>query len=96
MFHGAELNGMRLDVREERFTAPTSGPFGSGITSRGGGGAGAGGSPGRSGFAPRGRGASIAPPPFSRDIPSSNQIFVKNVGACWMMCVCGETDALMK
>lgn len=28
MFDGAELNGMRLEVREERFAAPTSGAFG--------------------------------------------------------------------
>lgn len=28
MFDGAELNGMHLEVREERFTLPASGPFG--------------------------------------------------------------------
>ena len=28
MFNGAELAGMRLDVREERFTLPTTGAFG--------------------------------------------------------------------
>ena len=28
MFNGAELAGMRLEVREERFTLPTTGAFG--------------------------------------------------------------------
>lgn len=77
MFNGAELNGMKLDVREERFSVPTTGPFGSGtFVGRGGSP-----SPGRGGYAPRGGrgGISTAPPPFQREIEPSNQIFVKNV-----------------
>lgn len=76
MFNGAELNGMKLDVHEERFSVPATGPFGSGAFGRGGMTAGG---PSRGGFAGRGRGASTAPPPFQREIEPSNQIFVKNV-----------------
>lgn len=75
MFNGAELNGMKLDVREERFSVPASGPFGSGTVSRGGAAA----PPTRGGYGGRGRGGSTAPPPFQREIEPSNQIFVKNV-----------------
>ena len=70
MFDGAELNGMKLEVREERFAAPTTGPFG-------GGGRGAFGAP-RGGYAPRGRGA-YGGPSFHQNVQPSNQIFVKNV-----------------
>jgi len=36
MFDGAELNGMKLEVREERFSLPSSGPFGRPQAGRGG------------------------------------------------------------
>lgn len=69
MFDGAELNGMKLEVKEERFAAPQSGPFG-----RGGGAFGA----PRGGFAPRGRGG-YGGSTIGQTATPSNQIFVKNV-----------------
>jgi len=61
---------MKLEVREERFAAPQTGPFGGGRGAFGG----------RGGFAPRGRGgfAGGYPSPGPAAQPS-NQIFVKNL-----------------
>jgi hypothetical protein len=81
MFDGAELNGMRLEVREERFAAPSSGPFGSGLA-RGGGAMGRGGArdfgdrrpPRSAGYTP-----ATETRPSNFNAPPSNQIFVKNV-----------------
>jgi len=63
MFDGAELNGMKLEVKEERFAAPASGPFG-----RGG---------ARGGFAPRGGRGGYST--IGQSAQPSNQIFVKNL-----------------
>lgn len=68
MFDGAELNGMKLEVKEERFSAPQSGPFGGGR----------GGFAPRGAFAPRGRGG-YGGSTIGQTASPSNQIFVKNV-----------------
>jgi hypothetical protein len=85
MFDGAELNGMKLEVREERFQPPMSGPFGSAPARGGHGGGDRGGYRGeRPAFRERPpRSAGYAPPtevrPSNFNAPPSNQIFVKNV-----------------
>jgi len=68
MFDGAELNGMKLEVKEERFSAPQSGPFGGGR----------GGFAPRGAFAPRGRGG-YGGSTIGQTASPSNQIFVKNL-----------------